>query len=58
MHIEQTFYVQKGEIFMERQNEIIKMKMKKLDERLLKMVNEKNIDSIIEFIEDFLCKLQ
>lgn len=28
------------------------------DEKLLKMVNEKNIDLVIEFIENFLCKLQ
>ena len=32
--------------------------MKNKDEKLLKMVNEKNIDEIIKFIEDFLRKLQ
>ena len=32
--------------------------MKNKDEKLLKMVNEKNIDDIIKFIEDFLRKLQ
>lgn len=32
--------------------------MKNKDEKLLKMVNEKNIDQIIKFIEDFLRKLQ
>lgn len=36
----------------------IKMEMKKLDEKLLKMVNENNIDQIIKLIEDFLHKLQ
>ena len=34
------------------------MKNKNKDEKLLKMVNEKNIDDIIKFIEDFLSKLQ
>ena len=34
------------------------MKNKDKDEKLLKMVNEKNIDEIIKFIEDFLRKLQ
>ena len=32
--------------------------MSNKDEKLLKMVNEKNIDQIIKFIEDFLRKLQ
>ena len=32
--------------------------MKNKDKKLLKMVNEKNIDEIIKFIEDFLRKLQ
>lgn len=32
--------------------------MKNKDEKLLKMVNEKNIDRIIKFIEDFLSKLR
>ena len=32
--------------------------MKNKDKKLLKMVNEKNIDDIIKFIEDFLRKLQ
>ena len=34
------------------------MKNKDKDKKLLKIVNEKNIDDIIEFIEDFLRKLQ
>lgn len=34
------------------------MKNNEKDKRLLKMVNEKNIDEIIKFIEDFLHKLQ
>ena len=36
----------------------IKMEMKKLDEKLLKMVNENTIDEIIKIVEDFLRKLQ
>ena len=32
--------------------------MSNKDEKLLKIVNEKNIDQIIKFIEDFLRKLQ
>ena len=49
MYIEQTFCIYKGGEFMKNNEK---------DKRLLKMVNEKNIDEIIKFIEDFLHKLQ
>ncbi len=53
------FYIYEGGEFMKIQNKKkIKMEMKKLDEKLLKMVNENTIDEIIKIVEDFLRKLQ
>lgn len=43
---------------MKKQKKNIKGKMRELDEKLLKMVNENTIDEIMKIIEDFLRGLQ
>lgn len=43
---------------MKEQMENMKNKMRALDEKLLKMVDESTIEEIIKVIEDFLRKLQ